>query len=269
MQGTNPLTFRPTIRLWPADPGALPRVRRFLLDLSSPGEICWNGYLDEVEIPDEFVLREVLEASVTDGGVVDFVSAWGPLTRTGLEGLDLLPRGERGGLVLSRGGVWDFETQRYHLQALRAVARHWVASQDGEDPCPAWSAEGFNHPKSERMALDWWLSYVNAGVAGNQMHVVAEFEDGEESRGLELDFRHPSVYAVAMQQLAQLASNGEEMRRCANDHCGRPFTRQRGRAKFGKGHATGVLYCSNLCARAQSERERRARRAAEKKASQS
>ena len=265
MQGTKPPTFRPTVRLWPADPGALPRVPRFDLDLSVPGELSWNGSRDAAEVPGDFVLQEVLEAETSHDGVLDFVKEWGPLSPVGLRGLDLLPRGERNGLVLRRPGVWDFETQRYHLRALRAATRQWLAFDAGDDPCAVWSAEGFNRPRTELMALDWWLGYVNAAVSGNQMHVIAELEDGQ-SRGSELDFRHQPIYAVAMQQLAQLASSGEQIRHCANDRCGKPFTRQRGRAKYGESHASGVLYCSNLCARAQSERQRRARRTAERKA---
>ena len=52
---------------------------------------------------------------------------------------------------------------------------------------------------------------------------------------------------------------------CANERCNRLFTRQRGRAQFeNTGHSSGVIYCSNLCAKAQAERVRRARKRAEK-----
>jgi hypothetical protein len=70
----------------------------------------------------------------------------------------------------------------------------------------------------------------------------------------------PSTYEVAALQLAQLIAEQRRVRTCANERCRRLFTRQRGRAKYDNtGHATGVIYCSNLCAKAQSERNRRAR----------
>jgi hypothetical protein len=70
----------------------------------------------------------------------------------------------------------------------------------------------------------------------------------------------PSTYEIAALQLAQLIAEQRRVRTCANERCRRLFTRQRGRAKYDNtGHATGVIYCSNLCAKAQSERNRRAR----------
>ncbi len=74
----------------------------------------------------------------------------------------------------------------------------------------------------------------------------------------------PSTYEVAVLQLAELIAEERQVRSCANERCTRLFTRQRGRAKYDKtGHATGVLYCSAQCAKAQAERNRRARKRAE------
>jgi hypothetical protein len=53
---------------------------------------------------------------------------------------------------------------------------------------------------------------------------------------------------LAAQVLAHL-SQGVPLRRCAHDPCGRWFTHQQGRARYGQHRATGVRYCTAGCAR--------------------
>ena len=268
MQRTMTPTFGTTaVRLWPADPGELPEVATYDLRVERPGVVGWNGFLEMAEVPLDFVLREPLELpdDLDDFSVLAFMLVWGPLTESGGRALDQLPATERQGVPRSRDH-WSLAVQRHHLRVLRAVARHWIASRSGGDVRAAWTAEGWNTPKSETMAWDWWADYLNAAMAGFHMHVEVEVDD-RKLRGMNL-VGGPTIYAVAMRQLAQLASAGELIRHCANDRCGRPFTRQRGRSQYGQEHATGVLYCSRECARAQAERKRRARRAAERKAAQ-
>jgi hypothetical protein len=64
---------------------------------------------------------------------------------------------------------------------------------------------------------------------------------------------------VAMLQLVNDLAEEVPYLRCANESCGRLFVRQRGRTEHGGNRMRGVMYCSNTCARAQYQRERRRR----------
>jgi hypothetical protein len=68
-----------------------------------------------------------------------------------------------------------------------------------------------------------------------------------------------TLYSVAMLQLVNDLAENLIYRKCANEVCRRPFVRQRGRAKYGGNRMRGVMYCSNTCARAQYQREKRRR----------
>jgi hypothetical protein len=46
---------------------------------------------------------------------------------------------------------------------------------------------------------------------------------------------------------------------CANEACRKEFRWQEGRSESDQYRAKGVIYCSNLCARAQYQREKRRR----------
>ena len=93
------------------------------------------------------------------------------------------------------------------------------------------------------------------------MHVL--LRPGDE-RGLSLQLPQPNLYNVCVLQLMQYVTDQAPVQRCANDRCGRMFTVQRTsgrRRRFeNSSHSTGVRYCSHLCAKAQSERDRRRRR---------
>lgn len=264
MPGTKPPTLGPTITLWPADAGALPFVRRWDLR-PADGGLEWMGSGELVDLPDDFVLREVLEAETSEDGVLAFVQAWGPLTPPGDHALDLLPPDprERGSLRTHDRSGWVLATELHHLHCLRALSRFWLASVTDDDVRDAWTAEGFNTPHSASLALGWWVDYMNAGLSRFQMHIVVD-DEGWERRGYLA--REPCLYEVAVRQLAMLATDGVAVQHCANITCRRPFTRQRtarrGRNGYGP-RERGVKYCSNLCAKAQAERERRARRKAE------
>ena len=69
-----------------------------------------------------------------------------------------------------------------------------------------------------------------------------------------------------MLQLVHVVAGAHQVHRCANERCQRPFTRQRTERRRYEGteHGNGVRYCTRFCAKAQSERDRRARRRTER-----
>jgi hypothetical protein len=76
-------------------------------------------------------------------------------------------------------------------------------------------------------------------------------------------FEDAPLYAVCCLELFNHLGERAGYRRCANESCGRLFVRQRGRAEHGQYRVRGVVkYCSNLCARAQAQREYRRRQGA-------
>lgn len=69
------------------------------------------------------------------------------------------------------------------------------------------------------------------------------------------------LYSICCVELFNHISEAAQYRRCANERCQRLFVRQEGRATKGTRRSRGVLYCSAACAKAQTQREYRRRRA--------
>jgi hypothetical protein len=69
-------------------------------------------------------------------------------------------------------------------------------------------------------------------------------------------------YATCCLELYNHITEHATYRRCQNPICGLLFVRQRGRAEQGQYRSQGVKYCSNTCARAQAQRQFRARKKA-------
>lgn len=106
-----------------------------------------------------------------------------------------------------------------------------------------------------RICLDVRISDLEGAVDG----ALSNFSIGLR----DLSFRRPTVYSVSFLQLYNHLVERAELRTCANETCGRSFTRQRGRAEYGQHRTSGIMYCSRNCARAQSQRQLRRRRRAE------
>jgi len=70
----------------------------------------------------------------------------------------------------------------------------------------------------------------------------------------------PPLYCVLCLELFNHILDNAAYRTCANETCGRLFVRQQGRSEHGQHRASGVLYCSHSCARAQANRAYRRRR---------
>ncbi len=129
-----------------------------------------------------------------------------------------------------------------------------IRSAAADPPIDAWTQSGFRSDDPEPWGA--FVMAMNAALKPFSVHV--------RYPGADALLDAPSTYEVAVLQLAQLIAEDRQVRPCANERCTRLFTRQRGRAKYDKtGHSTGVLYCSAQCAKAQAERNRRARLRAE------
>ncbi len=283
MQGPKQSTFRPTVMAAP--PAAQPALLRYP-EVKPFGE----GYVDVGvpteggPIPDDFVLRELLEIDVSsDLAVTGLVVRYGALTSVGEDPFRYLPaselwRGPFPGVLADRrafagagdvhpGFVESVEAMRLHLRAARAMGRHLLAHLEG-DPggvLAAWPLEGFSKPRSTGMAWDWWQDFMNAALAPFRMFIQVAHPD-EYTRTGASAMPAPTLHNACALQLAQILAGESQVKRCANERCARPFTRQRTTAARRRNpdqfHLSGVLYCSRECLKAKNERERRQRRKA-------
>lgn len=276
MQGTEGAPFRPT--LWPGH-----RVAEPLLDSVDTVELTEDGWLlpqygwyAATRLPAEAYLHELADAdprSRADLKALIGLGCWGPLGSTvaphdayrdlpasnptawrralaetaALNGrtMDIVDLEQEREMVMRRHHGWPAHVEEVaiRLRAVQALTRHLVAFQEGRPVEAAWRKCASPEDAWERFA-QW------ANAALRDFHVRVLVNDAAPS----------TVYAVAILQLVNDLSEGETFRRCANETCGRPFVRQRGRARYadkGTRHSTGVLYCTRLCARAQAERMRR------------
>ncbi len=280
MQGTKSPTFRPTV--WPAEPPELPPVLRYRLDpvLGVTG-LQVAQVLGNFVFPPDFVFRELLERvpSPTDDvrelaqDVISLTADWGLAGLPGRRAFDGLYGAPPPG-VESELEEWE-QTPRLvplvhpvaieaHLGVLRVLSRHLLAYLEGAGDAAiiaAWSEPWGGGPVGSVAEAGWrWEGYVNRGLAPFTVHVRW---DPSVSTSARLTRPVPNLFNVCCLQLARYLAGDAPVLRCANERCGRPFTRQRGRARddYGQHRSRGVRYCSHLCAKAQSERDRRRRRA--------
>ncbi|WP_298518658.1 hypothetical protein [uncultured Nocardioides sp.] len=220
--------------------------------------VAVGGDSHERELPVDFCLREVLETSPTE--VVTLMNEFGLLARPHNPLGSLPERGLPDGV--RRSANLTVAVCEHHLRVLRSLSNAVIARDlgDRERMATCFSDEGLYQPATEWDARAWWQLHVNAALRAFPMYVA--FDEDERLRTAQ-----PTLYEVAVLQLVQLASGGFHVQRCGNDRCRRPFTRQRTprRQYAGGEHQSGVRYCSRQCAKAQSERDRRARRKEEGK----
>jgi hypothetical protein len=135
-------TFRPTV--WPAEPPAVPPVIRYDLTPLENGRVRVVDVDRErelVQLPPDFVLRELLEVSDNPADLRDFMREWGLLVD--------LPH---------EGSALDLARARRRLRELQAVARHLLAYRGGEGEeaeREAWSSAGLERPGSATQARHW------------------------------------------------------------------------------------------------------------------
>jgi len=173
-------------------------------------------------------------------------------------------------------GPWQQVAQR--LRLVRAAIKHFVAHQEHTDVMAAWSSEGFEALLDHRFRkldvplgpevdhivesaeADAWRLFVTVHAQLLRDHLpslTVWLRHGRAS--LRITALPSSVPTALMVQLHNLIVDGLKIRRCANETCGRPFTRQRGRARKGQYRNSGVIYCDAACGKAQMQREYRRR----------
>lgn len=123
---------------------------------------------------------------------------------------------------------------------------------------------------------DWaWrvlFHFVNAALASSSLS-LAWVRNGETATGDERDFRPglpvaavvsepATLYAVCGLELADHILAGDPWRVCANETCGRLFSVQEGRSRYGTHRTDNLKFHSPACKDAQAAREYRRREAA-------
>ncbi len=278
MEGTNHPRFRPTV--WPGSFMSCPMITRTAARLHSGGG--WgNGvieyYFDDdvtmVNLPDDFVLQEVFDVELEPEALTEFTGRWGPLTGWGKARMFAFPEDwwlpgqvhrdiERLEPEIPMDGprtTWmaPVSAIALHVQTLRIMASHLKAYFDGgsdQDYASAWLSQGALAPEQESQG---WLRFdmlINAALRPYHAHVQS-YPGGTLTGASPM----PTLYQACALQLYNYIVAATPFAHCANEQCGRTFTRQRGRAKYGQHRSTGVRFCSHSCAKAQSERERRRR----------
>ncbi len=257
--------FRPTV--WPGTVVPVPTVLRPEgVRVHEHGWLELLGKETEVEVPTGFYLREVAaDGATTTDDAVRFVEQWGRSADP--DARDLVS----GELWMSAREFEMRQTGALERHRTLGRARYELAAQLGVDgrrrlvhtvevierirlmQDVTWVAiaqqQGVDLDES-RWGL--FLEPLNAALSAYQVRVLVEGEDRPFSLPWE------TAYSVAALQLYNDLATGATYRECASETCRVVYTVQRGRAEH-YARTTGTKYCTNRCAKAQAERERRRR----------
>ena len=178
------------------------------------------------------------------------------------------------------GDTWERRSFRHidefrvHAAALRNAVRTWIAVSNESrldelvvewEPLVPGSPEelpavrAFDRairtpPENVGLAESRLANVLTAGLA--EFHLAVFGPDESDAPG----YWGVSMYGALCLQLHNDIAERARYAQCANEPCGRWFSRQRGGALAGQYRRHGVRYCSKTCARAQGERERRKRK---------
>lgn len=251
--------FRPTV--WPPGTVDVPPVPRSRLTLKN-GIVSSKATAEAVDLPEELYLRGLLALDLdSDDEVFAFMAEYGVVLHElhKLFGL-WLPDEVRQASQEATVQTFSIEVSRWTLRYLRILVRHWIAAVEDADISAAWAAEGLKIG-NEQATWHGWSNLLSSFLTPFHVRVQVVVPGAEQP---------PPPWVTLDQALALQLSNAISedlpLRRCANETCGRAYVRQQGRARYAADnrslhHTTGTRYCSHNCAKAQSERERRRRRA--------
>ena len=239
------------------------------------GALDWRRPLKPQPLPEEWVLRQLRDADLDrDEDVLTLlgfgVISWpyfDPAQVPALAG-GRLASAPADTLVTDdwwrTRGDGTIEDARWWLKTARALAGVWIRATLGEDPVPAWSAEGFRALDREGVC---WAQFTLALKEG--LHPFRAHVEYAEPRlpGFVYGLPNVGLYSAACRQIFNFAAQEQTARRCENATCGRVFVHQLGGAKFRQHRSTGIRYCTPECARAEASRQYRRRKAAGKEQS--
>jgi len=279
------LRFRPTV--WPGSPVPVPRVP-VVRDVQRDGPwlllVCPPGY-EYVEVPPEVYLRQFRDTPVDDLDALAELCKLGEMTRSFRPYADLEPKDdEQWRTMIARfsfktGFYWSGDEEerdevwRRHFDAalgfrpvhaaevalrvrlMRRATDHSLAYLAGDPLAPAWP-----DCKDDLNAWNRFVTVTGAALRDFQVRVDVEVV-GQSPRAddLQVGEVETTSYSAGMLQLVNDLAANETVRHCANEACGRPYVRQLGRSTYGGYRREGTRYCTNNCARAQYQREKRRR----------
>jgi hypothetical protein len=257
---------------WPGKLAPVP-VQRWAVVVGENGGLDWAAQLEPEELPEEWVLRQLADADLEDDtAVAALLRQYGtvpwpfydPATVPARRRLAEPPRQQRDGWW-ERRSDGTLEDARWWLKTARALAGTWREASLGGDPASAWAAEGF----PIQAGSDCWPQFTVALNVGLRAFRARVEYPAPLPRGGELTLGIPQVglYSAACLQVFNLLT-GPPARRCESATCGRIFVHQVGGAQYRQHRSGGLRFCSPSCAKNETQRTYRRRKAAGKEQQQ-
>jgi hypothetical protein len=155
----------------------------------------------------------------------------------------------------------SFRVGAAHIQALAACREELEAGRFSDDrlaKCwPRWAP--WKAPSTRYAAAAFLNSGINAGVSSVRPRL--ERVDPSKPEAVVTTISKPeTLLSLCAVELFNHLVADRRLLYCRNETCGRLFTMQEGRAKYGIHRTDLVQYHSAACARAQAQREYRRRK---------